>query len=71
MNIIPLRILSVKGCVSHMYQLVHVYIHLLLSYPQDEPMAINDIRDDLRQECEKFGVVKKILIFDVSGWSSD
>lgn len=34
-------------------------------------MAINDIRDDLRQECEKFGVVKKILIFDVSGWSSD
>ena len=29
-------------------------------------MAITDIRDDLRQECEKFGVVKKILIFDVS-----
>ena len=29
-------------------------------------MAINDIHDDLRQECEKFGVVKKILIFDVS-----
>ena len=28
-------------------------------------MAINDIRDDLRQECEKFGVVKKILLFDV------
>ena len=29
-------------------------------------MAINEIRDDLREECEKFGVVKKVLIFDVS-----
>ena len=36
-----------------------------LSDTQEDPMAINDIRDDLRQECEKFGVVKKILLFDV------
>ena len=42
-----------------------------MSYPQDDPMAINEIRDDLRQECEKFGVVKKILIFDVSCWSRE
>ena len=42
-----------------------------MSYPQDDPMAINEIRDDLRQECETFGVVKKILIFDVSRWSRE
>ena len=29
-------------------------------------MLINEIRDDLREECEKFGVVKKVLLFDVS-----
>lgn len=28
-------------------------------------MLINEIRDDLREECEKFGVVKKVLLFDV------
>lgn len=32
---------------------------------QEDPTVLNDIRDDLRQECEKFGTVKKILIFDV------
>ena len=42
-----------------------------MSCLQDDPMAINEIRDDLRQECEKFGVVKKILIFDVSRWSRE
>eukprot|EP00041_Stephanoeca_diplocostata_P040067 m.1638569 g.1638569 ORF g.1638569 m.1638569 type:complete len:403 (+) comp28776_c0_seq1:134-1342(+) len=30
----------------------------------DEPMYLNDIRDDLQSECSKFGVVKKIMIFD-------
>ena len=29
-------------------------------------MLINEIRDDIREECEKFGVVKKVLLFDVS-----
>ena len=28
-------------------------------------MLINEIRDDLREECEKFGTVKKVLLFDV------
>ena len=47
-----------KICFSQvLYQLIHVYI--------------NEIRDDLRQKCEKFGVVKKILIFDVSHWSRE
>ena len=32
---------------------------------QEDPVAITDIRDDLRTECEKLGVVKKVLIFDV------
>lgn len=35
------------------------------SPPQEDPMLINEIRDDLREECEKFGVVKKVLLFDV------
>lgn len=26
---------------------------------------LNEIREDLRTECEKFGQVKKVLIFDV------
>lgn len=30
----------------------------------DEPMYLNEIRDDLQSECGKFGVVKKIMIFD-------
>jgi hypothetical protein len=29
-------------------------------------LLINEIKDDLREECGKFGVVKKILLFDVS-----
>lgn len=27
---------------------------------------LNEIREDLRTECEKFGQVKKVIIFDVS-----
>lgn len=27
---------------------------------------LNEYRDDLRIECEKFGVVKKVILFDVS-----
>ena len=29
-----------------------------------DPTLITDIRDDLKQECEKFGPIKKIMIFD-------
>lgn len=28
---------------------------------------MNEYRDDLRSECEKFGEVKKVILFDVSG----
>lgn len=31
---------------------------------------LNEYRDDLRTECEKFGVVKKVILFDVSLMSS-
>lgn len=27
---------------------------------------LNEYRDDLRTECEKFGTVKKVILFDVS-----
>ncbi|XP_019848654.1 PREDICTED: HIV Tat-specific factor 1-like [Amphimedon queenslandica] len=29
-----------------------------------DPTLITDIRDDLREECSKFGEVKKVLVFD-------
>ncbi|GCB70109.1 hypothetical protein scyTo_0010699 [Scyliorhinus torazame] len=38
-----------------------------LFHPKDfeeEPLALNEIRDDVRLECEKFGQVKKVLLFD-------
>lgn len=31
---------------------------------------LNEYRDDLRTECEKFGDVKKVILFDVSLMSS-
>ncbi|XP_002741882.1 17S U2 SnRNP complex component HTATSF1-like [Saccoglossus kowalevskii] len=31
---------------------------------EEDPMAINEIIDDLKAECGKFGEVKKVLIFD-------
>ena len=33
---------------------------------QENPEAINEVRDDVRLECEKFGQVRKVLIHDVS-----
>ncbi|NXQ56913.1 HTSF1 factor, partial [Anthoscopus minutus] len=31
---------------------------------EEDPLVLNEIREDLRTECEKFGQVKKVLIFD-------
>ncbi|XP_056397323.1 HIV Tat-specific factor 1 [Hyla sarda] len=31
---------------------------------EEDPLVLNEIREDLRSECEKFGQVKKILIYD-------
>lgn len=31
---------------------------------EEDPLVLNEIREDLRVECEKFGQVKKVLIFD-------
>ncbi|KAI8498377.1 HIV Tat-specific factor 1 [Branchiostoma belcheri] len=31
---------------------------------EEDPLVLNEISDDLKSECEKFGIVKKVLIFD-------
>ncbi|KAM9847152.1 17S U2 SnRNP complex component HTATSF1 [Aulostomus maculatus] len=31
---------------------------------EEDPLVLNEYRDDLRTECEKFGGVKKVIIFD-------
>ncbi|XP_026864398.2 HIV Tat-specific factor 1 [Electrophorus electricus] len=31
---------------------------------EDDPLVLNEYRDDLRIECEKFGEVKKVILFD-------
>lgn len=38
----------------------------LYLWPQEDPLVLNEYRDDLRTECEKFGTVKKVILFDVS-----
>ncbi|XP_062915775.1 HIV Tat-specific factor 1 [Mobula hypostoma] len=47
------------------YERVVILKHMF--HPKDfevDPMILNEIRDDLRLECEKFGQVKKVLLFD-------
>ncbi|XP_051256534.1 HIV Tat-specific factor 1 [Dicentrarchus labrax] len=31
---------------------------------EEDPLELNEYRDDLRTECEKFGEVKKVILFD-------
>ncbi|XP_076820008.1 17S U2 SnRNP complex component HTATSF1-like [Clavelina lepadiformis] len=31
---------------------------------EEDPVQITEIRDDIRKECEKFGPVKKVIVFD-------
>ncbi|XP_019952763.2 17S U2 SnRNP complex component HTATSF1 [Paralichthys olivaceus] len=31
---------------------------------EEDPLVLNEYRDDLRTECEKFGEVKKVILFD-------
>ena len=33
---------------------------------QKNPVLITDFRDDIKKECEKFGEVRKVIVFDVS-----
>ena len=35
---------------------------------QKNPELITDLRDDIKKECEKFGEVKKVIVFDVSAY---
>ena len=45
--------------------MVHNIVWWFFSAAQEEPLLINEIRDDVREECEKFGAVRKVLLFDV------
>ncbi|XP_012860525.3 HIV Tat-specific factor 1 homolog [Echinops telfairi] len=31
---------------------------------EDDPLVLNEIREDLRVECSKFGQIKKVILFD-------
>jgi len=33
---------------------------------QKNPALITDLRNDMKAECEKFGEVRKVIVFDVS-----
>ena len=33
---------------------------------QKNPVMITDLRNDMKAECEKFGEVRKVIVFDVS-----
>ena len=36
------------------------------TFLQKNPVLITDFRDDIKKECEKFGEVRKVIVFDVS-----
>ncbi|KAI4882154.1 hypothetical protein NFI96_004388 [Prochilodus magdalenae] len=38
---------------------------------EEDPLVLNEYRDDLRTECEKFGEVKKVILFDVEETSRE
>ena len=33
---------------------------------QKNPILITELRDDMKAECEKYGEVRKVIVFDVS-----
>ena len=33
---------------------------------QKNPVLITELRNDMKAECEKFGEVRKVIVFDVS-----
>lgn len=40
---------------------------ILLTFLQKNPVLITNLRNDLKKECEnKFGEVRKVIVFDVS-----
>ena len=45
------------------FKLLMIFLNCLL---QKNPVLITDFRDDIKKECEKFGEVKKVIVFDVS-----
>jgi hypothetical protein len=37
----------------------------VLTYPQDDPSAILDIKEDIRDECAKLGNVSNVILYDL------
>lgn len=63
----PVTVVMWGVCLCVCLRLVH-FDDVVVSaiFPQEDPLVLNEYRDDLRSECEKFGEVKKVIIFDVS-----
>lgn len=38
---------------------------------QREPQKLNEISEDIRSECSKFGEVKKVVVYDVSVYAAE
>lgn len=55
--------LNMKKLIMMKWYWHSLYIALLF---QEDPMLINELRDDVRQESSKFGEVKNVKIYDVS-----
>ena len=45
-----------------------ILLSLIYQVSQEDATLITDIRDDIKEECETIGPVKKVLIFDVSSF---
>ena len=56
-----------SNCDVFIVQLLTFFFFFLCSLTlQVDAMMINEIKDDLKEECSKYGEVKKVMIFDVS-----
>ena len=68
------RRINVNTCNTHTHTHTHthlppdMYAHCCFPLPvvQNSPAALQETREDVREECEKFGPVRKIMVFDVS-----
>ena len=63
-------LISEKGLTNLMP--INLTLTLTLTQPysifslQKNPVLITELRDDIKRECEKFGEVRKVIVFDVS-----
>jgi HIV Tat-specific factor 1 len=58
--------------LKHMFTLQELEVSLVLNYPsspqlshlQEDPAAILEIKEDIREECAKLGEVTNVVLFD-------